>query len=170
MTSSAIARILRQRRPFASVQQEVFLALQVAAQRVAEPWAHYLKMHGKLTSNQYNVLRILRGAGDRTMTCGEVAERMIARDPDVTRVIDRLVKNGFVERHADADDRRVVRMRITDEGRAALRTLDHAARTVPFERLRHLNAEQLSALRDLLNLVLAPDASGDDHTTHSSTT
>jgi DNA-binding MarR family transcriptional regulator len=158
MTQSATQRLLHQTRPFASPEQEVYLGLQVAAQRLAEPWAAHLKVHGDLTANQYNVLRILRGAAGREMTCREVADRTIARDPDVTRLIDRLDRRGLVERRRDDADRRVVRVRITARGTATLRALDPAAQVVPFAALRRLEPAQLETLRDLLNALLEPDA------------
>lgn len=158
MTKSALQRLLQQTRPFASIEQEVYLALQVAAQRVAAPWAAYLKAHGGLTANQYNVLRILRGAGGAEMACGDVAGRMISRDPDVTRLIDRLARRGLVDRHRDAADRRVVRVSITEEGKAMLAALDRSARTVPLEILRRLDHAKLASLRGLLNELLEPDA------------
>ena len=85
-----VARELKQKSPFASPEQEVLLALRMATARVVEPWGAFLKATAGLTMSQYNVLRILRGSHPTRLTSGEIGQRMIARDPDVTRVVDRL--------------------------------------------------------------------------------
>src|SRR6266550_7725284 len=76
-----------------------------------------------LSATQYNVLRILRGAPDG-LPCGEIANRMITRDPDITRLLDRLEKRGFISRSRESKDRRTVTARLTSEGYALLARLD----------------------------------------------
>src|SRR5215813_5522145 len=93
-----VARELKQNRAFASHEQEVMLGLQIAATRIMEPWEKFLKTTADLTPNQYNVLRILRGSHPFRLSCGEVADRMISRDPDITRLIDRLSARELVDR------------------------------------------------------------------------
>ena len=82
-----------------------------------------LKPHG-LSPTQYNALRILRGAGDQGRACSEIAERMINRDPDITRLVDRLERRGFAVRSREGQDRRVITTRITPAGLELLQTLD----------------------------------------------
>ena len=82
--------------------------------------AEWLKPHG-LSPTQYNALRILRGAGVDGLPCTEVGARMISRDPDITRLVDRLEKRGLVTRGRGTEDRRVVRARITTAGLELLR-------------------------------------------------
>ena len=105
--------------PFDSPEEEVFLNLQRTAAILTGRFAAELRAWG-LTPAQYNVLRILRGAGPGGRTCGEVGERLVAPGPDVTRLIDRLERAGLVARERDEADRRVVRARIRRDGLARL--------------------------------------------------
>src|SRR5579859_2851490 len=81
-----------------------------------------------LSATQYNVLRILRGAPEG-LPCGEVGNRMITRDPDITRLLDRLEKRGLIARSRDSQDRRMVMARITPEGLKLLARMDEPVRT-----------------------------------------
>jgi len=90
-----VAHELKQKKPFSSPEQEILLGLLMAAARVVEPWARFLKTTAQLTNNQYNVLRILRGSHPAKLACSDIAERMIDRDPDITRLIDRLETRGL---------------------------------------------------------------------------
>ncbi len=108
-----IARELKQQSKFASREQEVLLGLRIAAARIMEPWEKFLKGTAELTPNQYNVLRILRGSHPTRLSCGDIADRMIARDPDITRLVDRLSRGGLVTRVRGRRDRRVVEVGIT---------------------------------------------------------
>jgi len=105
-----------------------------------------------LSANQYNVLRILRGA-EEGLPCGEIGNRMITRDPDITRLLDRLEKRGLIERWRDTNDRRVVLARITLEGRELLARMDEPVREAHRKQLGHLGRERLRALTELLRLA-----------------
>ena len=153
--AGTVARQLKQERPFSSPEQEVYLGLRVAVARILEPWARFLKARAGLTTSQYNVLRILRGSHPTRLTCSDVGERMIARDPDITRLVDRLVKRGFVERTRSRRDRRVVEVGITDTGRAVLQKLDAHVERMPKAMLGHLGAKKLRQLGNLLESVIA---------------
>ena len=148
-----IAGQLKQRR-FASPEQEIFLGLLVAAARVVEPWAQYLKANADLTHNQYNVLRILRGSHPGRLTCTEIADRMIARDPDVTRLVDRLEKRSLVKRTRSTQDRRVIEIGITSKGLDLVKSLDPQAARMPKALLGHLGSKRSKQLRDLIEVVL----------------
>lgn len=152
--SSSIQRHLKQERPFRSVQEEVFVGLQIVSDQLMQPWAAHLKQAADLTPVQYNVLRILRGAGSEGLTASEVGERLIARSPDVTRLIDRLEKRRLVIRRTCHDDRRAVRIWITETGRELLASLDHKARTMFQSLFRGMSARKLQTLRDTLDEVL----------------
>jgi DNA-binding MarR family transcriptional regulator len=102
-----------------------------------------------LSPTQYNVLRILRGAPEG-LACGEIAERMITRDPDVTRLLDRLEKRGLIARRRESMDRRMVLTRITPEGLRALAELDEPIQDLHREQLGHLGRNRLVALSELL--------------------
>jgi DNA-binding MarR family transcriptional regulator len=150
--TSAIQKALHQDKPFSSIEAEVFVAIQVAANRTLDPWARYLRTTAALTPNQYNVLRILRGSSPDGLTCSQIGDRMISRDPDVTRLADRLVRRGFARRARSEGDRRVVEVSITPSGLDVLKQLD---RNMPRELLGSLGEARLKALRDLLADVIA---------------
>ncbi|MGA8430275.1 MAG: MarR family transcriptional regulator [Candidatus Sulfotelmatobacter sp.] len=102
-----------------------------------------------LSSTQYNVLRILRGAPEG-LACGEIADRMITRDPDVTRLLDRLEKRQLISRCRDTEDRRTVMARITGEGLKVLARLDAPVQAAHRKQLGHLGRERMQALTELL--------------------
>jgi len=108
-----------------------------------------LKPYG-LSLNQYNVLRILRGAEPGGLPCGQIAERMLTRDPDMTRLLDRLEGRGLVGRCREQDDRRVVLTRITGQGMKVLAELDEPVRKKHDEQLGHLSDAKLRHLMELL--------------------
>jgi DNA-binding MarR family transcriptional regulator len=102
-----------------------------------------------LSPTQYNVLRILRGAPEG-LPCGEIADRMITRDPDITRLLDRLEKRALISRCRESKDRRMVMARITPEGLKLLDRLDEPVKTAHRKQLGHLGQERLRALKELL--------------------
>jgi DNA-binding MarR family transcriptional regulator len=150
-----IAQRLKQTAPFSSQEQEVFLGVLVTAARIIEPWTKFLKASAELTTNQYNVLRILRGSHPTKLTCGDISERMIARDPDVTRLVDRLARRGLVQRSRSRRDRRVVEVGITDKGVEVVRGLDPHVERMPKAVLGHLGGVRLRQLRSLLDVAIA---------------
>jgi DNA-binding MarR family transcriptional regulator len=150
-----VARELKQQRAFSSQEQEVLLGLRVAAARIMEPWEKFLKARAELTPNQYNVLRILRGSHPTRLPCGDIADRMIARDPDVTRLVDRLTRRGLVTRVRSRRDRRVVEVGITEKGQQVLRSLDEHVARFPKAMLGHLGPRKLEQLGALLEHVMA---------------
>jgi len=107
-----------------------------------------------LSATQYNVLRILRGAPDG-LPCGEIADRMITRDPDVTRLLDRLEKRGLISRWREAKDRRMVLAGITAEGLKLLVRLDGPVKQTHRKQLGHLGKDRLRALASMLEAARA---------------
>jgi DNA-binding MarR family transcriptional regulator len=103
-----------------------------------------------ISSTQYNVLRILRGAPDG-LPCGEIASRMITRDPDVTRLLDRLEKRRLISRSREAKDRRTVLARVTSDGLKLLARLDGPVQATHRKQLGHLGGDRLRALAQLLH-------------------
>ena len=103
----------------------------------------------ELSATQYNVLRILRGAPEG-LPCGEIANRMITRDPDVTRLLDRLEKRGLIFRRRETQDRRTVMAQITAEGSKLLIRLDEPVQAGHRRQLGHLGRKRLQTLSDLL--------------------
>lgn len=152
--ASVVAKELKQKSAFATEEQEVLLALRIATARVLEPWTTFLKAKFGLTASQYNALRILRGSHPTRLTCSDIGQRMIARDPDVTRVVDRLVARKLAERDRSTRDRRVVEVGITEAGLALLRELDPYVLRMPKAALGHLGSKRLQQLRALLEDVI----------------
>ena len=104
----------------------------------------------ELSLSQYNILRILRGAGDAGLACGQVGGRLVRHDPDVTRLMDRLEKRGLIARAREPQDRRVVRTKITAEGLALLGRLDGPIDRLHERQLGHMSERRLATLRSLL--------------------
>src|SRR5919106_4541376 len=119
-----IEQELKQVRPIRSAHEQAVLGLMRTSRAIEESWMSYLKRTEGISISQYNILRILRGALPEALKSSEIADRMIYRDPDVTRLVDRLGKQGLVSRQQDSSDRRVVLVRITDAGLALLARLD----------------------------------------------
>jgi len=140
---------IKQRKPFVSLEAEVYLNLQRTADALARKEAAVLKPFG-LSATQYNVLRILRGAGKAGLPCGEIGERMITRDPDITRLLDRMEKRGLLQRARDSKDRRVVIARILRRGLDLLDELDAPLVGLQKTLLKGLKAEELRTLSELL--------------------
>ena len=122
--TSTVARAIKQTKPFASPEEEVLLGLQMAGARVIEPWSAYLKTTAALTVSQYNVLRILRGAGDDGLPTLTIGQRMLEDSPGVTRLVDRLVAKGLVTRARSKEDRRQILCRIAPSGLDLLAQMD----------------------------------------------
>lgn len=110
-------------------EQDAFVALQRAATRLMDGVADVLKPYG-LRPAQYNLLRILRGAHPESLNCRQLASRMLTREPDLTRLVQRLGKAGLVRRARQASDRRVVRIGITAAGLELLARIDEPMLTL----------------------------------------
>ena len=148
MAKGIQARI-RQNKPFTSIEEETFVALLRTADELSGRSAEMLKPHG-LSPTQYNALRILRGAGANGLACREVAERMINRDPDITRLVDRLERRGLVARRRAQKDRRVITVRITAAGQQLLQALDRPVEEFQRRLLSHMGGLRLRSLLRLL--------------------
>lgn len=136
------------------LEEAVFLDLLRTSDVLSRRLAHVLK-NEDLSSNQYNILRILRGAPEG-LPCGEIGSRMITRDPDITRLLDRLEKRGLISRCRETRDRRMVLTRISPEGLKLLARLDEPVQEAHREQLGHLGRERLKALTELLRDSRAP--------------
>jgi DNA-binding MarR family transcriptional regulator len=125
------------------------VALLTAADRLTQDADRLMKSHG-LTGTQYNVLRILRGAEPHGLPCKGISDRMISRDPDMTRLLDRMEKHGMISRERQKDDRRVVKTRITAQGLDTLRKLDSPVEELHRNQFRSVGAARLKALASAL--------------------
>ena len=138
--------------PPASLEERVFLALLRTADALGQQ-AEQLTRTAELTGTQYNVLRILRGAGPQGLACRAIGDRMITHDPDITRLLDRLEKPGWITRERQKDDRRVVKARITPRGLELLKPLDQPMRDLHKRQFRHMAGRRLKTLYDLLEQI-----------------
>lgn len=132
-------------------EEAVFLELLRTADMLSRLPAQVLK-GADLSTTQYNVLRILRGSPEG-LACGEIGNRMITRDPDITRLLDRLEKHGLIARQREASDRRMVMARITAAGLKLLARLDGPVQEAHRSQLGHLGQERLQALTELLRVA-----------------
>jgi DNA-binding MarR family transcriptional regulator len=148
MTGKVQAEI-KQKKPFRLREEEAFVNLLRTVDVLLQGVAERLKPQG-LSPTQYNVLRILRGAEPEGLACRGIGERMISRDPDVTRLLDRLEDRGLVARTRGREDRRVVTTRITDDGLRILGKLEAPIADLHARQLGHLGAARLRTLIDLL--------------------
>ena len=140
------------RRPRRSLEADAYLDLQRTAAVLTRAVSERLRPE-HLSPAQYNVLRILRGAGPGGLACGEIAERMLTRDPDVTRLLDRLEERRLVARTRARRDRRVVRTRVTASGLRLLARLDEPITRMHAAQLGYIGPAKLRALIRLLALA-----------------
>jgi DNA-binding MarR family transcriptional regulator len=150
--SPSLLQDLRQNKLFSSLQQEAHLSVVRTASALTDQVEDLLKPYG-ISSTQYNVLRILRGAGDEGLCRNELRDRMLTRMPDMTRLLDRMEEAGLVTRARERDDRRMVLTRITARGLELLGELDRPVTELHRDQLARLTDEQLRSLIDLLRVV-----------------
>ena len=139
-----------------SPARDVYLDLLRLHERVFGQFQALFRRHG-LSHVQFNVLRILVEGPAEGLPCQAISERLLNRVPDVTRLIDRMESAGLVERERCTEDRRVVRVRITKEGRRACEALYPAVTALHAEQFAHLSGKELETLRAGLRRALAVD-------------
>ena len=152
MTAHGLQQELKQGKAFRSIEEEAFLNIARTAAVLEHGLAQALKPFD-ITPTQYNVLRILRGAGPDGLCRNEVGERLVRRVPDVTRLLDRMEETGLLVRARADADRRYVTTRITAQGLALLDRLDHELDRIHRNQLGHLEGKQLRSLIALLTAV-----------------
>lgn len=129
-------------------EEAAFLDLLRTCDLLSRGAAHVLKSED-LSPTQYNVLRILRGSPEG-LPCGEIANRMITKDPDITRLLDRMEKRELISRCRETKDRRLVMTRISPQGLKLLAKLDEPVQEIHRKQLGHLGRERLRGLQELL--------------------
>lgn len=139
-------------RPFKSVEEEAILSIARTAAVIEHAGAETLKPFN-LTITQYNVLRILRGAGDTGLCRNEVGERLVTKVPDVTRLLDRMEAGGLIVRQRGGEDRRFVTTRITDKGLKLLEKIDRELPAIHGRQLGHVSQKRLKELISILEEV-----------------
>jgi DNA-binding MarR family transcriptional regulator len=149
---SSLKTEIAQERPFASVEEETLLNLMRTTDCVQRAFQRSTREWG-VTSTQYNVLRILRGAHPNGLTCSAIGNRMITADPDITRLLNRLKNLKLIRQQRDRHDRRVVWTYISESGLELLGEMDPVITRTPKELLGHLTQRELSELIRLLELA-----------------
>jgi DNA-binding MarR family transcriptional regulator len=149
---SGIREEIRQGKPFPNLGSEAMVSLQRTASDLQWRLTEFLKPYG-ISPTQYNALRILRGAGDDGLGCTDISERMLNRDPDVTRLLDRLVKRGLVRRGRDKRDRRIITAKITDAGLTLLKELDGPLEDLNQKITGQLGRQRLQEFLRTLDLI-----------------
>jgi DNA-binding MarR family transcriptional regulator len=159
---------IAQEPPFSSVEEEALLNLLRTADCLQRGF-HLRTRDWGVTSTQYNVLRILRGAQPNGLTCSAIGGRMIAAEPDITRLLARLKGLKLIRQQRDRHDRRVVWTRISEAGLQLLREMDPVILQVPKELLGHLRQAELTEMIRLLEAARKPSGepvSCDGNLTH----
>jgi len=149
---SQLARELKQARPFPSPVPEALLGIMRTAALVELRLADVFRPYG-LTPTQYNVLRILRGAGAEGLPRCEVQSRLVAPVADTTRLLDRLERMGFVARTRSTEDRRVVTSKITPRGLAVLEKVAKPLQAFQEKEIGQISEARLRTLIDILDEV-----------------
>jgi DNA-binding MarR family transcriptional regulator len=148
---STLENEIKQTRPFANLREETAVNLrrsssawEVTFDRLLEPY--------DITGTQYNVLRILRGAGPDGLCRQEIRDRLVHRMPDATRLLDRMEDAGLITRRRSDVDRRMVNTALTEKGRTLVDSLDGPVSTIHAEKSAHMSDAQLHTLNELLTL------------------
>jgi DNA-binding MarR family transcriptional regulator len=135
--------------PATHLEDQLFVAILKLADSLSQEAEQLFKGAG-LTSAQYNVLRILRGAEPEGLLCRGISERMISRDPDITRLLDRMENHKLITRERQTEDRRVIKTRITAEGLKLLKKLDRPVHDLHRKQFRHIPPTRLRQFAELL--------------------
>lgn len=152
MTPTTLRTELKMAKPFKSVAEEAILSIARTAAVLEHSGAEALKPFD-LTITQYNVLRILRGAGSEGLCRNEVGERLVTKVPDVTRLLDRMETAGLIVRQRGSEDRRVVATQITEKGLKLLEKIDRELPAIHARQLGHVSQKRLRELISILEEV-----------------
>ena len=145
---------IRQTKPFSTPEAEAFVTLLRVSYELEAQLADALREYD-VTRPQYNVLRILRGAGERGLPSGDIGARMVTHDSDITRLIDRMESRGLVRRARNAEDRRVVTVVLSAAGRSLVDSLDEPVRQLHDRQFAQLTKTELKTLVALLEKTRA---------------
>ena len=141
----------------ANAEAGLFVAFMQIADAFGAQAEQVIKTAG-LTAAQYNVLRILRGAGPAGLACREIGERMISRDPDITRLLDRMEKRNLITRKRQSDDRRVVKTFVTSQGLELLKILDRPVSALHKRQFQDMAPAKLRVLAAMLEEIRSQQA------------
>lgn len=147
---------IKQRKPFKSLYEEAALNIVRTNAMLNDAFDKSVRPYG-ITATQYNVLRILRGAGEGGLSRNDVRDRLLTRMPDATRLLDRMEAAGLISRVRGEADRRLVTTHLTKKGRQVVDDLDPVVARLHKATLGHLTEKQLSTLNTLLTLARNPE-------------
>ncbi|HEX4030777.1 MAG TPA: MarR family transcriptional regulator [Terracidiphilus sp.] len=154
---TSLKQEIAQRQPFASVEEEALLNLMRTADALERAF-HLKARDWHITSTQYNVLRILRGAHPEGLSCAAIGERMITAEPDITRLLSRLKARKLIAQRRDRHDRRVIWTQISATGLELLAAMDPEIQQLPIDLLGHMSHASLDELIRLLERARKADA------------
>jgi DNA-binding MarR family transcriptional regulator len=143
---------IEQTRPFELIEEEAMLNIVRTAEVLQRAIAGFLDGFG-LSAAQYNVLRILRGAGPAGATCSQIGKRMLTHDPDITRLLDRMEARELIARARDGADRRAVITRITETGLGLVGEIDQPLKKLFQTRLGTIGRDEFASLTAQLEKV-----------------
>ncbi len=149
---AALKHEIAQERPFSSIEEEAVLNLMRTTDCLQRAFQHRIRDWG-ITSTQYNVLRILRGAQPQGLTCSAIGDRMITAEPDITRLLARMKALKLIKQQRDRHDRRVVWTQISSAGLELLGKMDPEITRAPKELLGHMDRKDLAELTRLVELA-----------------
>ncbi len=149
LDDSILSAEIKQTKPFRVPEEEAVLNIMRTHSVLTAEFMKLAKSHG-ITQVQYNILRILRGAGADGLPCVEIGNRMITRVPDMTRLIDRLEKSGLVRRHRSSSDRRIVQVMIAEKGLEVVDSMDQPTLDLLKKQLGHISRVDLGKINDLM--------------------
>lgn len=147
-----LALEIEQTAPYSSLEHAAQISIIQTSSQIMHAFEQMLRPHG-ITATQFNVLRILRGAGPQGLCRNEIAERMVNRMPDVTRLLDRMEEGGYIARERSREDRRMVRTVLTGKGRRLLEEIDEEVVAEQKRPFRSLAPGQLQSLISMLSQV-----------------
>jgi DNA-binding MarR family transcriptional regulator len=146
---SSLHEELGESQPFQVPEQEAYLNLVRTHALLSDEVAELFKQH-HLSQPLYNVLKVVARMGSAGMPSQSIAQYMVARDPDITRLVDRLQKDGSIKRERDEQDRRIVRVRVTQLGLDLIQKIDPPIWKLHQQQFRHLSQKKLELLNQLL--------------------
>ncbi len=149
---SGMQNTIRSNKPVKSKEEELYVNLARTTEALSWKVVELLKDYD-LTSAQYNALRILRGAGEAGLSCSEISERLITKDSDITRLLERLERRNLITRERKEADRRHVIARVSEAGRRLLAEIDEPIVELHRRQLGHLGENLLEQLNALLVLA-----------------
>ena len=156
--SGKLASEIRQSKAFDSLEEEAILNLARTHEFVQQRSSGFFKQF-QLTATQYNILRILRGAGKNGISCTEASDRMVTSDPDITRLLDRLESRNLIVRERSRGDRRVVISRISEDGLELLKSIDKPLARFIKRTIGHIGRERLEQFVETLESIRESEAS-----------